>query len=144
MASFARVSPAEPGLYGTPGEVDAEVATVRAIYEAFARRDVEGMLQHVHVECVVDLPGTAERAGRSEPYRGPDGVRQYFADAARVWDDLTLQAEDIRAASDGVVVFGHVEGRHRGELVRRRVLWLWQLRAGKAVSVTANDLGEYS
>jgi ketosteroid isomerase-like protein len=144
MASFTRVSPAEPGLYGTPGEVDAEVAVVRAIYEAFSRRDIEGMLQHVAGDCVVDLPGTYERAGRTEPYRGPEGVREYFADAARVWDDLTLQAEDIRAASDGVVVFGHVEGSHRGEPVRRRVLWLWQLRGGKAVRVTANDLGNYA
>jgi ketosteroid isomerase-like protein len=144
MASFARVSPADPGVYGTPGEVDAEVAVVRAIYDAFARRDVEGMIEHVADDCVVDLPGTYERAGRSEPYRGPDGVREYFADAARVWDDLSLEADDIRAASDGVVVFGHVEGRRQDELVRRRVVWLWQLRSGKAVRVTANDLGEFA
>jgi|tagenome__1003787_1003787.scaffolds.fasta_scaffold20633685_2 ketosteroid isomerase-like protein len=142
MASFGRVTPAEPGLYGTPGEVDIEIATVRAIYEAFSRRDVEGMLQHVAEDCVIDLPGTAERAGRGEPYRGPDGVRQYFADAARVWNELTLYAEDIRAASGGVVVFGHIEGTHQGQLVRRRVIWLWNLAAGKAVRVSANDLGE--
>jgi ketosteroid isomerase-like protein len=141
MTSFARVTPADPGLYGTPGEVDAEVATVRAIYDAFSRRDVEGMIEHVSDDCIVDLPGTAERAGRYEPYRGPEGVRQYFADAARVWHELTLYADDIRAASEGVVVFGHVEGRREGELVRRRVVWLWELRAGKAVHVSANDLG---
>jgi ketosteroid isomerase-like protein len=141
MASFAHVTPADPGLYGTPGEVEAEVATVRAIYDAFSRRDVEGMLEHVADDCVIDLPGTAERAGRSEPYRGPDGVRQYFADAALVWNELTLYAEDIRAASDGVVVFGHIEGEHHGEAVRRRVIWLWQLRSGKAMRVSANDLG---
>jgi ketosteroid isomerase-like protein len=142
MASFGRVTPADPGLYGTPGEVDVEVATVRAIYEAFSRRDVEGMLQHVADDCVVDLPGTAERAGRDAPYRGPDGVRQYFADAERIWLELTLYAEDIRAASGGVVVFGHIEGVHQGQLVRRRVVWLWQLRDGKAIHVSANDLGE--
>jgi ketosteroid isomerase-like protein len=142
MASFSRVTPADPGLYGTPGEVDIEVATVRAIYEAFSRRDVEGMLQHVADDCTIDLPGTAERAGRDEPYRGPDGVRQYFADAERIWLQLTLYADDIRAASGGVVVFGHIEGVHGGQLVRRRVVWLWQLRGGKAVHVSANDLGE--
>ena len=136
------MSGADPGLYGTPGDVHAEVATVRAIYDAFARRDVEGMLHHVDPDCEVDLPGTAERAGRTQPYRGPDGVRDYFADAAHVWDELTLFAEDIRAASDGVVVFGHVEGLHRGQLVRRRVVWIWELREGKAVRVRANDLGE--
>jgi ketosteroid isomerase-like protein len=142
MASFGRVTPADPGLYGTPGEVDVEVSTVRAIYDAFGRRDIEGMLDHVAEDCIIDLPGTSERAGRGgEPYRGPEGVRQYFEDAARVWSELTLHAEDIRAASEGVVVFGHVEGQREGEVLRRRVIWTWQIRAGKAVRVTANDLG---
>jgi ketosteroid isomerase-like protein len=136
------VAGAEPGLYGTPGDVDAEVGTVRAIYDAFARRDVEAALKWVADDCELDLPGTAERAGRSDPYRGPDGVRQYFADAERIWSDLTLHADDIRAAAGGVAVFGHIEGEHAGEHVRRRVLWLWQLRSGKAVRVTANDLGD--
>jgi ketosteroid isomerase-like protein len=135
------VAGADPGLYGTPGDVQAEVATVRAIYDAFARRDIEAMIQHVADDCLLDLPGTAELAGRTEPYRGPDGVRDYFADAGRVWAELTLYADDIRAAADGVVVFGHVEGLADGELVRRRVVWVWQLRQGKAVTVTANDLG---
>lgn len=118
------------------------MATVRAIYGAFARRDVEAALEWVADDCVFDLPGTQERSGRNEPYRGRDGVRQYFADAARVWSELTLYADDIRAAADGVVVFGHVEGRAGDQKLHRRVLWLWHLRGGKAVSVTANDLGE--
>jgi ketosteroid isomerase-like protein len=136
------VAGADPGLYGTPGRVEDEVATVRAIFDAFARRDIEGMLEHVAADCELDLPGTAEAAGRSEPYRGPEGVREYFADAERVWTTLTLVADDIRAAADGVVVFGHVTGETGGATLRRRVVWLWQLRAGKAVRVRANDLGE--
>ena len=115
---------------------------MRAIYDAFARRDVEGMLQHVAADCTLDVPGTAELTGRSDPYRGPDGIRQYFADAATVWTSLTLVADDIRAASDGVVVFGHVEAERAGQEIRRRVIWVWQLRDGKAVRVTANDLGD--
>lgn len=115
---------------------------MRAIYDAFARRDIEGMLQHVAEDCEMDVPGTQELSGRTEPYRGPEGVREYFADAQRVWAELTLYAEDIRAAADGVVVFGHVEGLHDGERLARRVVWVWELRDGKAVRVRANDLGE--
>ena len=133
---------AEPGFYGTPGQVDDEVAAVRGIYDAFARRDVEAAIEHVAEDCEFDLPGTATLAGRAEPYRGPDGMRQYFADAERVWTRLTLYADDIRAAADGVVVFGHVEGESGGRRVCRRVIWVWQLRAGKAVRVSANDLGD--
>jgi ketosteroid isomerase-like protein len=136
------VAGAEPGGYGTPGRVDDEVATVRAIYDAFARRDVEAALEHVADDCELDVPGTAQLTGRAEPYLGPGGVRQYFADAERVWTELTLYADDIRAAANGVVVFGHIEGQAGGESRRRRVVWLWQLRDGKAVRVTANDLGD--
>jgi ketosteroid isomerase-like protein len=136
------VTEAEPGLYGTPGRVDQEVATVRAIYDAFARRDVEAALEWVADDCEFDLPGTAGLAGRTAPYRGPQGVREYFADAALYWTELTLYADDIRASAGGVVVFGHVEGNVSDQLVRRRVLWVWHVRDGKAVRVRANDLGD--
>lgn len=131
----------EPGLYGTPGRVEREVETVRAIYAAFERRDVEGMLRYVADDCELDVPGTAEAVGRTGPYVGPSGVREYFADAERAWSALTLHADDIRAATGGVAVFGHVEAERGDEVVRRRVLWVWQLREGKAVRVRANDLG---
>jgi ketosteroid isomerase-like protein len=132
----------EPELYGKPGRVDAEVEAVCAIYAAFAARDVELALEYVAEDCELDVPGTATLAGRPSPYRGRDGVRQYFADAERIWSELTLYADDIRAVTDGVVVFGHIEGRHGGERVRRRVLWLWRLRDGQAVHIRANDLGD--
>jgi ketosteroid isomerase-like protein len=132
----------EPGDYGTPGRVEEEVATVRAIYDAFARRDLEAMIGHIAPDCQLEVPGTASRAGRTGPYLGPEGIRQYFADAERVWTELTLVADDVRAASNGVAVFGHVEGQSGGQVIRRRVVWLWQLRDGKAVRVTANDLGD--
>jgi ketosteroid isomerase-like protein len=133
---------AEPGSYGTPGRVEEEVGTVRAIYDAFARRDVEGALEHVADDCRLEVPGTARLTGRPGPYVGPDGVRQYFADATQVWTELTLYADDIRAAGNGVVVFGHVKALANGERVHRNVVWLWQLRDGKAVRVTANEIGE--
>ena len=122
--------------------MDEEVATVRAIYDAFARRDIDTVLGYIAADCELDVPGTAALTGRTGPYVGPDGVRQYFADTARVWAELTLYADDIRAAANGVVVFGHVEGHAGAGPVQRRVVWLWQLRDGKAVRVTANDLGD--
>jgi ketosteroid isomerase-like protein len=130
-----------PGRYGNPG-LREEVETVRAIFEAFERRDVEAALAFVSEELEFLPGGTAARAGRTEPYRGRDGVRQYFADASRVWDDLTIRADDIRAAAGGVVVFGHATGVAGGEPVSRQIVWTWQVRDGKAVSLRVNDLGD--
>ena len=131
-----------PGAYGNPGNLDAEVAAVAAMYDAFARRDVEAALVHVHEDVEFTPSGTATLTGRPGPYRGKDGIREYFADASRVWQELTIKAEDVRAAAGGVIVFGHIEGiAADGERVRRRVLWTWQLRDGLAISMRASDLG---
>jgi ketosteroid isomerase-like protein len=126
--------------YGQFGNED-DVAIVRAVYDAFARRDVDGMLSRVSPDVEFYPQGTVELTGREEPYRGHDGIRRYFEDARGLWDELFLHPEDVRAAAGGVVVFGWVEGRTGDEVVRRQVVWSWKLRDGLAVSVRATDLG---
>ena len=76
------------------------------------------------------------------PYRGHDGIREYFADAARVWDDLTLHADDVRAIAGSVVVFGRVTALAQGRRLERRVIWTWKVRDGKATAMRVNTLGE--
>lgn len=130
------------GRYGNPGDVADDVEVVRAIYDAFARRDLQGMTDLVAPDVVLHLQGTRRLAGRDDPYVGYDGVREYFADVDSLWEHLELHADDVRAVTGSVVVFGHASGRTGGADVRRRVVWTWQLRDGKAVSVRADDLGD--
>jgi ketosteroid isomerase-like protein len=128
--------------YGNPSGRTAEIEVVRAIYDAFARRDIDDALRHVHEDAEVVLPVTAEAAGRRTPYRGHAGVRQYFADVQRVWQELELYADDMRVSGQSVVVFGHVEGRVDGGQVCRRVIWTWKLREGKVASLRVSDVGD--
>src|SRR4051794_19142811 len=97
--------------YGNPGGVSTELEVVRAIYDAFARDDVEAALRYVDDDADFVVPATASIVGRSGGYHGHDGVRQYFADARLAWDDLRLYADDFRAVGGGVVVFGRIEAR---------------------------------
>ena len=120
--------------YGNVGAGREEVEIVRAIYDAFARRDVEAALEHVHPEVTFAPEGTAQILGREAPYRGHAGMREYFADVDRLWDELTLHATAIRATGGAVVVFGHVEGTIDGREYRSEAIWTWQIRGGKAVS----------
>jgi ketosteroid isomerase-like protein len=130
--------------YGAPAGAEAAVAVVRAIYDAFARRDVDAALALVDDEFELLPTGTARLTGRAEPYRGPDGLRQYLKDIGDVWSDLELAADDIRGVAGSVVVFGHVRGipAASGEVIERRVLWTWKLRDGKAVWLGVNDFGD--
>jgi len=59
-----------PEYYGNPAGVTEDVDVVRAIYAAFAARDLEAGLAHVAPDCEIVVEGTARRAGRSGPYRG--------------------------------------------------------------------------
>ena len=130
-----------PDYYGNPAGVTSEVDVVRAIYAAFAARDLEGAIAYLSDDCELHLRGTQARIGREEPYRGHAGMREYYADVERTWEDLVLFAEDFRAIPGAVVVMGHVEGRHRGEPIKRNAVWTWKVSQGKATEVRVADTG---
>ena len=131
-----------PEYYGNPAGVTDDLELVRAIYDAFGRRDLDAALEYLAPDCELHAGGTAEAAGHESPYRGHDGVRQYFADVAAVWEELVLHAEDFRVLPGSVVVIGHVTARRRGEAAdQRSVVWTWKLRNGLAVSAQVSDMG---
>lgn len=131
-----------PDYYGNPAGLTHDADVVRAIYAAFARRDVEAAIRHFAGDCELHLRPTADVAGRVEPYRGHDGVRQYFADADRVWTELVLHADSFRMLPGVVIVLGRVNVRRDHVSAVRSVMWTWHLRDGKATSVRVADTGE--
>ena len=130
-----------PEYYGNPAGVTDDLEVVRALYAAFARRDISGALPYLAPDCELHASGTATAAGRSSPYRGHDGVRDYFADVSAVWDELVLHADDFRVVPGSVIVIGHVTASRGGERMHRSIVWTWRLRDGLAVSVRVSDLG---
>jgi ketosteroid isomerase-like protein len=132
---------AASGGYGRVGDVQPAVRVVEAIYDAFARRDLEGALAHMHEEIVFVPAGTASLLGRVDPYVGHAGVRRYFADVAEVWEDLTLRVDDIRAVKEGVVVFGSAAGRTEEGPYEQRAMWTWKVQDGRATSMRVSLLG---
>jgi ketosteroid isomerase-like protein len=131
-----------PEYYGKPGRVEGDLEVVRAIYDAFARRDLDDALAHLSDDFELHVEGTARETGRAAPYRRHDGMREYLADVGRVWDSLELHAEDFRAVPGSVIVIGHVTAVRAGESLERAVVWTWRLRGGKAVHLRVADLGE--
>jgi ketosteroid isomerase-like protein len=130
-----------PDYYGNPAGLTEDVDVVRAIYAAFAARDIEGALDFVAPDCEIHLERTPAAAGRTGPYRGHDGLREYFADVERVWHELEVRADDYRTVPGSVVVMGTVSGHTGSERLSRRAMWSWKLRDGRAVGVRVSDLG---
>jgi len=130
-----------PDYYGNPGGVTSDIEVVRAIYAAFEERDPAAANRFLAEDCELHLTGTASAIGRVGPYLGHAGMREYFADVARVWPDLTLHATDFRAIPGAVVVMGHVEATFEGEPFRRNAVWTWKVENGKATHVRVTGTG---
>ena len=88
---------------------EAEQAVVRAVIEAFERRDVDAVVELADAEIEFHAV-TAELLGRDEPYRGHAGIREYFADEAGFWDELRITVSEMRWHEDEIVATGRVSG----------------------------------
>jgi ketosteroid isomerase-like protein len=137
-----RAGAVRPEYYGNPAGLTEDVDVVRAIYAAFAARDLERALAYIAEDCEIVVEATAAIAGRTGPYRGRRGAREYFADVEELWDDLMLEAYDFRVLPGSVIVMGHVSGVRDGQTIRRNAMWTWRLRDGRATSVRVADLGD--
>jgi ketosteroid isomerase-like protein len=105
---------------------------VRKVFAAFSRRDVEALLALCDPE-IVFVPPTGRLAGRDEPYRGHDGLRAYFADVARVWQELRSEPEEYIEIDDRVLCTGRVYAWGVGRVIDAPAGWVWRVRDGLVV-----------
>ncbi len=119
----------------TSPAAEDSVGIVVAAFDAFARRDVPAMLERCHPDFVLRSFATAQRAERTTPYRGHEGVHAYLRDVATVWEELTLTPLTFRHAQESVIGFGRVEGRLPGERVLGSIMWVVRLRADLISSI---------
>jgi ketosteroid isomerase-like protein len=108
---------------------------IRRAYAAFADRDLEGLVEisddGIEVSTVTGL-----LAGRTEPYRGHEGLAEYIEDLSSQWKRLELQPQTFHPVGEGrVLVFGRVRAWHERGFLDSQNAWLWTVRGDKVVSV---------
>jgi ketosteroid isomerase-like protein len=103
------------------------IDTVKRVFDAFAQRDIERALEfiHPHVRLWV-VTSAVTRGGR--PYVGHEGMRQYFEDANRLWEELDLLPIEFDAAGPAIIVVGEVRARGAAGQLRQPAVWTWQFR----------------
>jgi ketosteroid isomerase-like protein len=112
---------------------EKNVELARRLLEAFGTRDLQAVLAIADPRIVFFLP-TAIVAERKSTYRGHDGIRLYFDDVARVWEEVELMPGEYRDGGDFVVAVGSVRARTRtGDKVDTEVAWAWEIRDGRVV-----------
>ena len=109
-----------------------DIEVVREVFVAFAARYVEGVLALVDPD-VVFTAVTCGVVGKAEPYRGHEGIREYFRDVADVWDELVLTPREFRQVGDAILVTGKVNARSPARVVSGTTGWVWRVRDGRVV-----------
>ena len=108
------------------------VDVVRRGYEAFARRDLDAALDmmdpKIEARDPPEMPDAAVHYGR-------EAVRRDREQTLELFDDLTIEVEEIFERDDQVVLFVHYSGRGResGATVEARTAHVWTVRDGVAV-----------
>ena len=114
--------------------IATDIEVVKAAFAAFAARDLKAVLALADPDIEFTAV-TGEHAGRTDPYRGHDGLRQYFRDVVSVWEELVLTPREFRASGDLILVTGRVSARSRSRTVTGSTGWIWRVREGKVVYV---------
>ena len=133
-APYADVGPTTTD--GCGREPRDQTGLVRTAFERFAQRDPDGLAELCAEDVMVRPEGTATHAKRTQGYRGPEGVREYFDDVDAVWRTLSLRPHTFRPADRGsVLVFGEVEGDTGSSRVAVDAIWVWRVRDDRIASV---------
>jgi ketosteroid isomerase-like protein len=114
--------------------MSASVELVRRSFEAMAAWDVDTLLRLYDPDVeFLPLTGTLVESGG---YRGHEGVRAYFAEAADLWDVLEPEGHEYTESGDFVLVAGRcrVRGRVSGAESYPACAWVVRVRDGRIVS----------
>ena len=122
------------GIVVTGLVIATDIEVVKATFAAFAARDLQAVLALSDPD--IELTAlTGAHAGRTDPYRGYDGMRQYLRDVAAVWEELHLTPREFREEGDLILVTGKVSARSRSRTVTGSTGWIWRVRNGKVTFV---------
>ena len=80
---------------------------VQAAYERFGAADIEGMLEHLSPEVVVEFYGTGD-IPYAGTWKGHDGVSRWLKTIYESVDVNVFEPEEILAAEDKVITVGHL------------------------------------
>jgi ketosteroid isomerase-like protein len=107
---------------------------VERLYDAFNRRDPDGIVAVCDEEMEFFPYETAGAVGREAPYVGREGLREYLTDVARVWEELLVTPSAIEQSGEQLLVRGRVYVRSRELGIRDMpASWIWGLRDGRFV-----------
>jgi len=122
---------------------DADVATVRRFYAAFADRDFETVQACFTPDAVWHLPGRSAIAGN---HRGWEAIRDDFLAKVGPLSGGTLRAGlvDVAVGADHVVAVQHATANHDGRQLDVTACQLIRMEGGRIAEVCGHYSDQYA
>jgi ketosteroid isomerase-like protein len=109
---------------------DSPETMIGRLFNAFNQRDI-GEIVALCAPGMEFFAITAQEVGRSAPYVGPDGLRDYLKDVEQFWEELLITPGRVERRDDRLLVIGRVFVRNRELGIRDMpVAWIWQVEDG--------------
>lgn len=119
---------------------DDNMEIVREAWDAWLRRDVDGMFAQLDPEIVWDM--THFREWPDVIHRGSESVRRFMDQWLEVWDDYEVGLNELLAAPDGRVVslaWQRGKGRRSGLPMEMEWAQITTLRDGRIIRIDNYD-----
>jgi ketosteroid isomerase-like protein len=110
------------------------IETVKAMYAAFSRGDIAGILTHMDESIVFTVPGTSA-VPVAGVRNGLPEVQRFFEDLERRHEFSLFEPRDFIAQANRVVALVHYEGRDKatGRAFAADAAMLWTFGDGRAI-----------
>lgn len=107
-------------------QVNVEI--VRVSFDLYNRRDLATIQSGVTDDA--ELFTFTEGRAEGRPFVGPQGVREWLESDAEAWEEITVEAHDLRDLGDRVLAIGRIKGKGRGSGVEldSPAAWLFEFR----------------
>lgn len=96
-------------LEAEPAAAEGNIRVVRALLDAFARREVATLLELVDRGVMLEPLSTP--VGRRTPYLGVAGLRRYMRELDETWDEFEVRVDDLEGHGSHVVARVHIRAR---------------------------------
>jgi ketosteroid isomerase-like protein len=109
------------------------VEAVRVSFDLYNRRDLATIQSGVTEDA--ELFTFTEGRAEGRPFVGPVGVREWLESDAEAWEQITVEADDLRDLGNRVLAIGRIKGRGRGSGLELDSpgAWIFEFR-GRQVS----------
>jgi ketosteroid isomerase-like protein len=106
-------------------------------FAAFNARDIEALRELIDPEFEFAPHITGGFEGIK--FQGIDGVERFIRMTHEAWESMHVDASEVHYSGDLLAVLGHLRarGRSSGIELKEQVVWLCQVRNGRALRIEA-------